>query len=210
MKKLVLIGITIILSLGACQFAQPNQATPTEPVMPSGMERYQGQGMSIMLPASFVERNVQDDLPSIVDIIKRFTGGDDGLLSTLLENVNQNVAWWGWDSETLEENPLRLLVIKNKALHALPLTTTAFGLERILNNEETKVEQATVHLGGRSVLRFKYSKDDIAWVAYAFKEQGYLWVNLFMFTPEGMIGASDFFEDSIGTIKIDVVENDAE
>lgn len=202
-RLLLLFSVLVMLSVSACNLLSFNKQTPTPEPTPSGMERYYGQGMSIMLPPSFKERDVQEDLPTVIDTIKRFTGGEDGLLSGLLNNIEKNVAWWGWDSETIEENPLYFLVIKNKALHAFPLTATAIGLERILNSEDAQVEQSTLHLGGRSMVRFKFVKDEVAWIAYAFKEQSHLWINIFIFTPEGLIGAQKTFEDSMGTITID-------
>lgn len=207
-RLLILLSILVMLSVSACSLLTGQRGKPTPLPTPSGMERYYGQGMSIMLPPSYKERDVQEDLPQVIDIIKRFTGGEDGLLSGLLNNIEKNVAWWGWDSETLEENPLYLLVIKNKTLHALPLTATAFGLERILNSEDAQVEQSTLHLGGRSVVRFKFVKDEVAWIAYAFKEQSHLWLSLFIFTPEGLVGAQDSFEASMGTMMIDLTRSE--
>ena len=207
-KSLIFLSLLIMLTLSACSFDIFKKPEYTPQPTPSDMEWYTGDGMSIMLPPSYKARNVQDDLPKVIDIIKRFTGGEDGLMAGLLDNVEQNVAWWGWDSETLEENPLRLLVIKNKALHALPITVTAFGLERMLDNETTQVEQTTLRLGKRSVVRFKYIKEDVAWIAYAFKEEKHLWLCLFIFTPEGLIGAQESMEASVGTIQIDVLEGD--
>lgn len=208
-RLLILLSVLILLSTSACNLLASSKPTPTPQPPPPGMERYYGEGMSIMLPPSFKERNVQEDLPAVIDTIKKFTGGEDGLLSGLLDNIEKNVAWWGWDSETLEENPLYLLVLKNKPLHSIPLTAAAIGLERILNSEEAQVEQSTVRLGGRSMVRFKFVKDEVAWVAYAFKEQGYLWLSLFIFTPEGLIGAQSSFDSSMGTITIDPEQSEA-
>ena len=200
------LALLLVVVIGFYKIFPASKKAPTQPATPpSGMEWFQGNSMKIMLPSSYQERQVRDDLPRVIETIKWFTGGDNGLLGGLLDNIEQNVAWWGWDSETLEENPLRLLVIKNKALHAVPITAAAYGLEYILNNEETKVEQNTVQLGGRSVVRFKYVTADHAWIAYAFKEQDYLWLNLFRFTPEGLIGAQSSFEESVSTIQIDPV-----
>ena len=208
-RLLILLSVLLLLSSSACNLLTSRKPTPTPEPPPPGMERYYGEGMSIMLPPSFKERNVQEDLPAVIDTIKKFTGGEDGLLSGLLDNIEKNVAWWVWDSETLEESPLYLLVIKNKALNSIPLTATAIGLERLLNNEEAQVEQSTVHLGGRSMVRFKFVKGEVAWVAYAFKEQGHLWLSLFIFTPEGLIGAQSSFDSSMGTITIDPEQSEA-
>ncbi|HQN68879.1 MAG TPA: hypothetical protein PLW19_03445 [Anaerolineaceae bacterium] len=207
-KAFILLSVFVLLLTSACDLFASPESKPTSVSEPSGMERYYGQGMSIMLLPSYEARNVRDDLPKVIDVITRFTGGDDGLLGGLLDNVEQDVAWWGWDTETLEENPLRLLIIKNKPLHALPVTATAVTLQRALNSETAQVEQSTLNLGNRSIVRLKYVKEDVAWIAYAFKEQGYFWLALFMFTPEGLIGAQDSFEKSISTIIIDPVEND--
>ena len=207
-RLLILLSIIVMLSVSACNMLPFKKETPTPQPTPSGMERYYGQGMSIMLPPSFKERDVQEDLPTVIDTIKRFTGGEDGLLSGLLDNIEKNVAWWGWDSETIEENPLYFLVVKNKALHALPLTASAIGLERILNSEDAQVEQSTLHLGGRSMVRFKFVKGEVAWIAYAFKEQSHLWINIFIFTPEGLVGAQKTFEASMGTIMIEPTQSE--
>jgi hypothetical protein len=209
-KALILLSVFVLLLTSACDLFAADESNPTSVPEPSGMERYYGQGMSIMLLPSYQERNVRDDLPKVIDVLTRFTGGDDGVLGGLLENVEQDVAWWGWDSETIEENPLRLLIIKNKALHALPITATAIALERALNSDTARVEQSTLRLGGRSIVRLKYVKEDVAWIAYAFKEQEHFWLTLFIFTPEGLIGAQDSFEKSISTIIIDPVESNGQ
>lgn len=209
-RLLKLFSLLMVLTVSACSFLSFKKDEPTPEATPSGMDRYYGQGMSIMLPTSYRERDVQEDLPTAIETIKNISGGDDGLLSGLLNNIDKNVVWWGWDSETIEENPLYLLIVKNKALNALPLTATAIGLERVLTSEGAYVEQSSLHLGGRAMVRFKFVKDEIAWIAYAFKEQGYLWLSVFVFTPEGLIGAQKSFEISMGTITIDPVQSEGQ
>ena len=94
--------------------------------------------------------------------------------------------------------------------HALQVTATAVTLQRALSSETAQVEQSTLNLGNRSIVRLKYVKEDVAWIAYAFKEQGDFWLALFIFTPEGLIGAQDSFEKSISTIIIDPVESNGQ
>lgn len=203
-KRTLAILIVLILATLACNFPRPG-VTPTPQPTPEGMQVYYGKGMNMLLPPSYVATDVQEDLPNIIQTLTSFIGSGDGPLSQLLDNLEDNISWWGYDSASPAVYPTKLMIVKNKTLAALPISITALALEQIVGNDSNLVDQDSITLGGRDMTRFTYSQENNAWAAYAFKEESHLWLAIFITTPANL-GAEQFsFEQSVSSIVIDPI-----
>ena len=216
-KRTLILMVLVMLSLSACNIPLTPRATPTvestptlEPTpepspVPERMQLYYGEGMQIALPRSYISEDVKTSLPSIIETVTNLVGTSDGLAGDLIRDLEGNVAWYGYDGESPAVYPTRFISIKNKSLSGLPMGLVTVGLETILKNNETEVSRDDLTLGGRSVIRFTYSKDATAWAAYLFKEEGRLWINVFITTPANMAALLSEYDQSIGTITIDPI-----
>ena len=186
--------VLMMLSLSAFNIPFTPKATPTveliptlEPTpVPERMQLYYGEGMQITLPRSYISEDVKTSLPSIIETVTNLIGSSEGLAGDLIRDLEGNVAWYGYDGESPAVYPTRFISIKNKSLSGFPMGLVTMGLETILKNNETEVSRDDLTLGGRSVIRFAYSKDGNAWAAYLFKEEGRLWINAL--SPPGKYG----------------------
>ena len=170
------------------------------------MQLYYGTGMQIMLPPSYVAEDIDTALPSIIATIKDFIGGESSPLSGLVDSIEGNVGWYGYDSDNAAVYPTRLIILRNKTFAKLPVSMITLGLEKVLGNDSALVDSDSITLGGRDVTRLSYSKDSTAWVAYLFKEADYLWITLFLTTPANLAAEMGDYELSVSSITIDAVQ----
>ena len=212
-KRILILMVLVMLSLSACNIPLTPKATPTveliptlEPTpVPERMQLYYGEGMQITLPRSYISEDVKTSLPSIIETVTNLIGSSEGLAGDLIRDLEGNVAWYGYDGESPAVYPTRFISIKNKSLSGFPMGLVTMGLETILKNNDTEVSRDDLTLGGRSVIRFTYSNDGNAWAAYLFKEEGRLWINVFITTPANMAALLSEYDQSIGTISIDPI-----
>ena len=207
--RLILILLILILVTTACSlpfFGKKATPVPPTPTPETGMQLYYGTGMQIMLPPSYVAKDVDTALPGIIATIKDFIGGDSSPLSGLVDSIDGNVGWYGYDSDNAAIFPTRLIVLRNKAFSKLPISMITLGLEKVLGGDSALVDSDDIVLGGRAVTRLSYSKDSTAWVAYLFKEADYLWMTLFLSTPANLAAEIGDYQISVESIKIDAVQ----
>ena len=210
MKTKILLSLMILLLVAAaCSlpfFGSKSTPVPATPTPETGMQLYYGTGMQIMLPPTYVAEDIDTALPTIIDSIKQVLGSETGPLASLIDSIEGNVGWYGYDSGTAAVYPTRLIVVRNKAFSKLPVSMITLGLETVLGNDSTLVDSDSIKLGGRDITRLTYSKDSTAWAAYLFKEADYLWLTLFITTPANLAAEMDDFELSVGSIQIDAVQ----
>jgi len=207
--RILLILMVLVMVTMACSL--PLFGKKDAPAFPTstpelGMQLYYGTGMQIMLPPSYVAEDIDSALPTIIATIKDFIGGESSPLSGLVDSIEGNVGWYGYDSDNAAVYPTRLIVLRNKTFAKLPVSMITLGLEQVLGNDSSLVDSDSVKLGGRNITRLSYSKDSTAWVAYLFKEADYLWMTLFLTTPANMAVEMDDFELSVSSIIIDAVQ----
>ncbi|GAA5343428.1 MAG: hypothetical protein canaca05_09290 [Anaerolineaceae bacterium] len=209
MKKkwtLWLMSCTLLLTLSACNLPGLLQRQPTPVPTPTpdlGMVWYQGAGMQILLPNTYAERDVEQDLAGIWDSLSQFVGGQDSPLASLLDDLESNVAWWGEDTAAPAVSPTQLLVVKNEALEGVPLSLIKSGVKMFLGNDTDALQTSDLTMGKREVTRFTYGKESTGWSAYVFKEQGMLWVVLFITPPANLAAQQDDFDYSVSSMVIE-------
>lgn len=209
--RIPLILLTLMVVSMACSLPSfgskdtPAQPTST-PTPDSGMQLYYGTGMQIMLPYSYIAEDIDSALPTIIATIKDFVGGESGPLSGLVDSIEGNIGWYGYDGGTPAVYPTRLIILRNKTFSKLPVSMITMGLEQVLGGDSALVDSDSVKLGGRNITRLSYSKDSNAWVAYLFKEADYLWMALYLTTPANLAAEMGTFELSIGSIQIDAIQ----
>jgi len=173
--RILLILLTLMLVSIACSLPSfGSKDTPAEPTPTStpdnGMQLYYGTGMQIMLPKSYVSEDIDSALPTIIATIKDFVGGESGPLAGLVDSIEGNIGWYGYDGGTAAVYPTRLIVLRNKAFSKLPVSMITMGLEQSARKTILPWWTATrSKLGGRNITRLSYSKDSSAWAAYIFK-----------------------------------------
>lgn len=209
--RIFLILLTLAILTMACSLPSfGTQDTPAQPTPTStpdtGMQLYYGTGLQIMLPNSYVAEDIDSALPTIIATIKDFVGGESSPLSGLVDSIEGNIGWYGYDGGTAAVYPTRLIILRNKAFSKLPISMITMGLEQVLGGDSALVDSDSIRLGGRDVTRLSYSKDSTAWVAYLFKEADYLWMTLYLTTPANLAVELGDFEISVGSIKIDAVQ----
>jgi len=209
MKKkwtLWLMSCTLLLTLSACNLPGLLQTPPAPEPTPTpdlGMSWYQGAGMQILLPDTYAERDVEQDLAGIWGSLSQFVGGQDSPLASLLDDLESNVAWWGEDTAAPAVSPTQLLIVKNEALEGLPISLITSGVKMFLGNDPNVLQTSTLTLGPREVTRFTYGKESTGWSAYVFKEQGMLWVVLFITPPANLAAQQDDFDYSVSSMVIE-------
>ena len=209
MKKkwtLWLMSCTLLLTISACNLPGLLQTPPTPEPTPTpdlGMSWYQGAGMQILLPDTYAERDVEQDLAGIWDSLSQFVGGQDSPLASLLDDLESNVVWWGEDTAAPAVSPTQLLIVKNEALEGVPLSLIKSGVKMFLGNDADALQTSDLTMGKREVTRFTYGKESTGWSAYVFKEQGMLWVVLFITPPANLAAQQDDFDYSVSSMVIE-------
>jgi hypothetical protein len=206
-SKTFLVLMLIMLLLTACSFPFLKKVpTPMPTPTPDlSMQLYQGNGMSIYLPPSYIAEDIKTQLPNIIETITNLIGSGNSTAKDLLDDLENNVAWYGYDGGTPAVYPTRLVVIKNKTLVNTPVSLLTFALERFISGENITVNSDTLTVNGREMTRFTYSKEGNAWVAYIFKAEGQLWLSVFITTPANLAVSLEDYNSSIGSMIIDPV-----
>ena len=207
--RILLIVLVLSVLTTACSLpflGKKENPIPPTPTPDNGLELYYGNGMQIMLPRSYVAEDIDSALPSIITAIKDFIGGESSPLAGLVDSLEGNIGWYGYDSDNAAVYPTRLVILRNKTLAKLPISMVTMGIEKMLGSQSALVDSDDIRLGGRDVTRLTYSKDDVAWAAYLFKEGDHLWMALYVTTPANLAAELEDYGLSVSTIKIDAVQ----
>jgi len=206
MKKnnlLVICAVSLLAAALACNLPLSPRGTPEPTPTPDyGMTWHQGEGMQILLPDTYVARNIQDDMPGILAAIRSFIGEGQSPLSSLVDNLEGNVAWWGYDAGAPAVSPVQLLVVKNESLEKSPVSLIGTALRLFLGRNAESLQTTSYTKDGRDVTRFSYSHENTGWQAYVFKEEGLLWVALFITPPANLAAQQVYFEYSVNSMLI--------
>ena len=208
-KKLLLIvcALSLLAAALACNLPlNPRPAPEPTPTPDYGMVWYQGEGMQILLPYTYAARNIQDDIPGILAVIRSFIGEGPSPLSSLVENLEENVAWWGYDAGAPAVSPVQLLVIKNESLEKTPVNLISTALRLFLGKNAESLQTSSSTINKRNITRFSYADDNNGWQAYAFKEQGRLWIALFITPPANLAAQQVYFDYSVNSMLIDPLQ----
>ncbi len=203
-KKFFLMMVLMILLLSGCNFPSA-KSTPTLAPTPTpnyGMQLYYGLGMALYLPPSYVAEDIKTQLPNINQALTNLFNSDSGTVKDILNNLEENISWYGYDSATDASYPTRLVVLRNKPLAKTPLNLVIYGLERVLKSENVEVLSETLTLGARETYRFTYSQAGNAWVAYVFKAEEQLWLSVFITTPANLAVSLNEYDVSVGSMII--------
>ena len=208
-KKLLLIvsALSLLAAALACNLPlNPRPAPEPTPTPDYGMVWYQGEGMQMLLPYTYTARSIQDDIPGILAVIRSFIGEGPSPLSSLVENLEGNVAWWGYDAGAPAVSPVQLLVIKNEALEKTPVSLISTALRLFLGKNAESLQTSSYTINKRNITRFSYADDNNGWQAYAFKEQGRLWIALFITPPANLAAQQVYFDYSVNSMLIDPLQ----
>ncbi|MEL7645246.1 MAG: hypothetical protein AAGU04_03115 [Anaerolineaceae bacterium] len=206
MKKNILLiacALSLLAAALACNLPlSPRSAPETTPTPDYGMTWFQGEGMQILLPDTYVARNIQDDMPGILAAIRTFMGEGPSPLSSLADNLEGNVSWWGYDAAAPAVSPVQLLVVRNESLEKSPVSLFGTALRLFLGKNAEFLQTSSYTTNGREVTRFSYADENTGWQAYVFKEQDQLWVALFITPPANLAAQQVYFEYSVNSMLI--------
>ncbi|MGB4595938.1 MAG: hypothetical protein WBI14_08540 [Anaerolineaceae bacterium] len=201
--KLLLVGLVFVLVTMACSLTGGAEPLPTPTPTPDlGWQWYEGAQMKLMLPPSWVQRDVAQDLPAILETIKTFFSGDSNFLTELIDDFEGNVAWWGYDGGSPAVYPTRLLIIHNAKFEATPLSLLSTAIRLLGGSDADSIVSSNGIFAGMDMVKFSQATDQTGWVAYAFKAESQLWVAVFMTTPANLAAQAKDFEKSIESIVI--------
>ena len=206
-KTLSLIWVSCILLMtnSACNLPGLLERQPTPEPTPTpdlGMVWYQGDSMQILLPDTYERRDAIQDLGGILTYLEQLAG-QNSPLSALTDNLESNIAWWGEDTAAPAVSPTQLLIVKNETLEGLPLSLIKSGVKMFLGNDADALQTSDLTMGKREVTRFTYGKENTGWSAYVFKEQGMLWVVLFITPPANLAAQQEDFDYSVSSMVIE-------
>src|SRR5690606_35424372 len=126
-------ALSLLAAALACNLPlNPRPAPEPTPTPDYGRVWYQGEGMQMLRPYTYTARSIQDDIPGILAVIRSFIGEGPSPLSSLVENLEENVAWWGYDAGAPAVSPVQLLVIKNESLEKTPVNLISTALRLFL------------------------------------------------------------------------------
>lgn len=187
MKKIFLVSLALLMAILACNLPSlpsrtANTPEPQPEVLLPGWQYYDGEGVRINLPSDFEARDINTDLPRMVEIIKAILGEDSSVYQLIADNLIDKIAWWGVNATENFESADKVLVYRNPGMNAIPISTLAGALSLVGGEQAGKLDTENLTLGARKVSRF--SSDAGAWAAYVFKEEGALWMVLYLSTPE--------------------------
>ncbi|HNY83265.1 MAG TPA: hypothetical protein PKK82_00280 [Anaerolineaceae bacterium] len=205
-NKLMLIGMAMVLMTMACGLPSLGRLNPTPTLTPTpdmSWQWFEGGQMRIMLPPTWIERDVTEDMPQILETIKAFFGNDTNFLTDLINDFEGNVAWWGFDGGSPAVYPTRLLVVHNSTFAKLPISMISGMIRMFGGSSADSIESSTVELSDYEMAKFTQLTEKAGWVAYAFKAEGQLWVAIFMTTPANLAAQAEDFKDAMDTIMIE-------
>lgn len=208
MKKnlsLIWVSCILLMTISACNLPGLLERQPTPEPTPTpdlGMVWYQGDGMQILLPDTYEQRDAIQDLGGILTYLEQLAG-QNSPLSALTDNLESNIAWWGEDTAAPAVSPTQLLIVKNETLEGLPLSLIKSGVKMFLGNDADALQTSDLTMGKREVTRFTYGKENTGWSAYVFKEQGMLWVVLFITPPANLAAQQEDFDYSVSSMVIE-------
>jgi hypothetical protein len=202
-NKIILVGMVLAMVTIACGFPSLSKTTPTPTPTPDmSWQWFEGGQMKILLPPSWIERDVAQDMPAILETIKTFFGSESSFLTETINNLEGNVSWWGYDGGSPAVYPTRLIVIHNADFAATPLSLLSTTVRLLGGGSADSIESSSVKFAGQDMVKFTQSTEKTGWVAYAFKAEGQLWVAVFMTTLANLAAQNADFEDSIDSIVI--------
>ncbi len=202
-NKILLVGMVLVLVTVACSLTgQPKQVPTPTPTPDLGWQWYEGDQIKIMLPPSWIERDVAQDMPAILETIKTFFGNETNILTTAINNLEDNVSWWGYDGGSPAVYPTRLIVIHNADFAATPLSLLSTAIRLLGGSDADSIVSSNAKLAGMDMVKFSQATVKTGWVAYAFKAEGKLWVAVYMTTPANLAAQAKDFEESIDSIVI--------
>jgi len=206
MKKNILLlvcALSLLAAALACNLPLNSRSEPEPTPTPDyGMIWYQGVGMQILLPNTYVASSIQEDMPGILAAIRSFIGDGPSPLSSLVDNLEGNVSWWGYDAGAPAVSPVQLLIVKNESLEKTPLSLISTALRLFLGKDAESLQTSSYTTDGRDVTRFSYAHENTGWQAYIFKEQGQLWVALFISPPANLAAQQVYYEYSVNSMLI--------
>lgn len=205
----ILILILILLTVMACNLpmrrntGEESKAVMTpEPTLES-WAWYQGEGVKIYLPNSYVMRNISEDLPVIREYLQSFISQNpDSPFIGMLSNLEQNVVFWGLDSMSDSANPNRVAIIKNSEMSLIPLELLTTTLQIVFGEQMQNIEVSNLQLGNYEVVRYVFYQQAFAEAVYMLKADNLLWIITFNDSPSLIDAKLTDFDRSVSSFSI--------
>jgi hypothetical protein len=180
--------------------------SPTEASEISGFKKFNGKGISIDLPDTYVGGNLEHDLDLILAALKKQGSNFDSLVQTIEAN-RSSFALWAFDTKTNDPKFVtNVNVLSQDVLSGTTLDMVMPTLAETLQGKANILEQKTVTLGsyemGRIILNMRQNDMTIKEQAYLILDNNVMWLVTFGTTPAEFAERQPVFDQSMETFKI--------
>ena len=210
--KLILIGILTLFILTALACNLPTRAkvmeTPAEisqelDTPTGGLAVYTSNGVQISLPNTYILRDIQEDLPALIQLLESFTASDpSSSIQSMMTGLEEDALLWGYDSADPNSIGTRILILKNEEMANIPLSFISTTVSLFLGKDAENLQSNNLKLGGQDVIRFTSRQEDSAQVVYALKSASKLWLVTFITSPIILDASLPDFDAGVATFQI--------
>ena len=148
--------------------------------LPGATDLYEANGVELTLPASFQLGDVERNLEALFDSLPPEAQPYEQMMRDFYSDNQDDIVLWAYDAENANQEYTNLLIIRNEAFAALPLSMITIITDTFVDEALEGLLQETVTLGGRETLRLlttaQVNDDANAQVIYFFKEADVLWM----------------------------------
>jgi len=202
-KCIVLICLLLLGAMSGCD--QGATIEPTATPIP-GWTKFEGGGVELWLPESFVGGDLSKDVGVIADMLRRFAP-DSEQIAQMIEQNPSMYALWAFDSEVGELGFLtNMAVTTEQVLSAVTMDVYMDAALAQFPDWLQVLDRDIVPLGdhqaGRLVLEFSMAGVEGKEVMYAIKDDNTMWVITFATGKEEFEERLPVFEQSALTFKI--------
>jgi len=157
--------------------------TDTEGISESDTQIFSDNGVEIELPSSFVLGDEDQDLTVLMENLPAMGPHSSGDNEELFEENRENITIWGYDEENETGVITSFVVMKINEYSGIPLGIIASFGGSFLGSEADSLEQESLSLDGKDVLRFLISKEEdgvtTIQAVYFFYDANILWFAAF-------------------------------
>lgn len=157
--------------------------TDTEGISDPDTQIFSDNGVEIELPSSFVLGDEEQDLTMLMENLPAMGPHSSGDNEELFEENRENIAVWGYDEENETDVLTSFVVMKINDYSGIPLGIIASFGGSFLGSEADSIEQESLSLGGKDVLRFIITEEEdgvtTIQAVYFFYEANILWFAAF-------------------------------
>ncbi|MDY6866672.1 MAG: hypothetical protein SVT56_02030 [Chloroflexota bacterium] len=184
------------------------QPEETEPDAESsdGTVVYRDNGVEITLPASYELGDAEKELEILVEALRMMSEEDSEDIQKLYAKNKNDVILWAYDTDSPATHQTSLLVMKNEEFAGMSLGIISTFANVLLGSEVDTIGQERLNLGGREVLRFLTTAENVgvetSQAVYLFNDSDKLWLIGFFTNTEQFEDRLSTFDSAAASFKV--------